>query len=114
MNSGNIFLFIGQFGNQIGKNLVEFLTSMKGVDLAQKDCSFISVDTEQKAAKMFFTRSANVIVENCILDKTGRGANWAMGYTCHRERECSLPQKDIVLKSIKRKIEKLHDRLPGW
>ena len=112
MNSCNIFLFIGQFGNQIGKHLVEFLSSMKGADLVQRSCSFISVDTEQKTAKMF-TRLANVVVEKCILDKTGRGANWAMGYNFQREHNCSLSQKDIVLETIKRKIEKFHDRLPG-
>ena len=111
MNDGNVFLFIGQFGNQIGTKLVQSLTFSKGVD----SHSFISVDTENKVAKTFFMKpfSHNVIVDKCILDKTGRGANWAMGYNFQCHSEHTMPVKEIVLRTVKRKIENFHNRLPG-
>ena len=110
MNDGNVFLFIGQFGNQIGTKLVQSLPFSNDVN----SHSFISVDTEKKAAKTFFMKPfSHVIVDKCILDKTGRGANWAMGYNFQCHNEDTMPNIDIVLRTVKRRIENFHNRLPG-
>ena len=109
MENGIIFLFIGQFGNQIGMKLVPCFSK----DSVEDGYSFISVDTEQKTVKTFDAESHNH--EKYILDKKGRGANWAMGYTLQCENEYGMPIKEIILATVKRKFEQYdYHNQPGW
>lgn len=110
--SGKIFLFVGQFGNQIGTKLLTSLNASRYSDLLLNGCSFISVDTEHKAANdmKLFSRLA----QTCIVDKRGRGANWAMGYAYQSEKDCIMSGKETVLRAIRRSVEKLDYNLPGW
>ena len=117
MDNGSIFLLIGQFGNQVGMKLVQSLALLsKGDVLQQGKNSFIAVDTEPKAAKKFVvkSRSENIDIENCILERTGRGANWAMGYNLQSNSKYAIPVQEIVIRAVRRKIEKFYKRLPGW
>lgn len=108
-----VFLFIGQFGNQIGAKFLYSLTSKDGDCFLDKN-SFISVDTEQKVARNCDLRSFPNVVEMCIVDKRGRGANWAMGYSCQGGNGSAIPAKDAVIGKVKRKVERCDGHLPGW
>ncbi len=104
---GKFFIFIGQFGNQIG---LKVLTAMDVRDFEdEKDC-FLTVDTEQKVVASFRKKSflRFVRVEE-ITAKKGRGCNWAMGYAEQCDSKYDIPLKQKVVKTVQRKLERSHN-----
>lgn len=107
-NMGRIFILVGQFGNQLGLELIKTL-GVKGrskkYDDDEKD-SFILVDTEEKVIKNLILKAGeNISKDDCIFEKIGRGANWSMGYHLQCETKYGMPLCEMVVKTVRRKFE---------
>ena len=105
---GRIFILVGQFGNQLGFKLIKSLGAKvrsRKYDYDDKD-NYILVDTEEKVIKNLIMKSGeNILKDDCIFEKTGRGANWSMGYHLQCETKYGLPLCEMVVKIARRKFE---------
>lgn len=80
-----VVLQIGQCGNQVGQSFWNQVDNLSGPDVhlfrhpITGHYRSVSVDTEPKVLRRL-CRASTFRKENIIMDRTGRGGNWAFGY----------------------------------
>lgn len=97
-----IFIFVGQFGNEIGCKLI---SSMGFKDRGPTDYFTIMVDTESKVIRRNKKVSSKFQGSYLEMDARGRGSNWAMGYHLNKETKHNESILERVIKLVQRKLE---------
>eukprot|EP00794_Sanderia_malayensis_P017682 gene17682-19447_t len=103
---GKIFIFVGQFGNQIGLKLLNAVRFQEKIELEDGDF-VVAVDTEQKVVngyRKFFSKSRKEFRE--VVARKGRGSNWAMGYNLQCEISDTIPLKQKVVQLVQSHLER--------